>query len=159
MTTATQLATIAQPCDDDAYWTQHISTLEVPRTPTGALNLKVQWSQFWNIWQNAAIRTLLYRMARLVPRIQMVVDINPRTKLSLRKRLVRRFYVYRLNMNLLTDCKTEQHSLPSKARNHEEKSLPLQVVPQITEGKLFAIRNNVRMFVPANNVLFLFMHP
>ena len=30
---------------------------------------KVQWSQFWNIWQNAAIRTLTYRMAMLVPRI------------------------------------------------------------------------------------------
>ena len=29
---------------------------------------KVQWSQFWNIWQNAAIRTLLYRMAMLVSR-------------------------------------------------------------------------------------------
>jgi hypothetical protein len=22
----------------------------------------VQWSQFWNIWQNAAIRTLLYKL-------------------------------------------------------------------------------------------------
>ncbi len=23
---------------------------------------RVQWSQFWNIWQNAAIRTFLYKL-------------------------------------------------------------------------------------------------
>jgi hypothetical protein len=40
MTTTPYLATIAQPCDAD-YWTQRISTLKVPRTPTGALNLNV----------------------------------------------------------------------------------------------------------------------
>jgi hypothetical protein len=31
---------------------------------------KMQWSQFWNIWQNAAIRTLLYHMVTLVPFIR-----------------------------------------------------------------------------------------
>jgi hypothetical protein len=69
----------------------HFGVHEPIQTHLVCVDPKVQWSQFWNIWQNAAIRTLLYRMARLVPRIQMVVDINPRTKLSLRKRLVRRF--------------------------------------------------------------------
>ena len=40
MTSAHHLATIAQPCDA-FYWAHHISTLKLPRTPTGALNLNV----------------------------------------------------------------------------------------------------------------------
>src|SRR6266702_2096616 len=57
MKTATQLATTAQPCDA-AYWTQRISTLKVPRTPTGALNLNVDGRHvlsplqgFGQLWQ------------------------------------------------------------------------------------------------------------
>ena len=57
MTTTSHLATIAQPCDAD-YWTQHISTLKVSRTPTGALNLNVNgrhvlgpFQGFGQLWQ------------------------------------------------------------------------------------------------------------
>ena len=57
MTTTQHLATIAQPCDA-AYWTQRISTLKVPRTPTGALNLNVDGRHvlsplqgFGQLWQ------------------------------------------------------------------------------------------------------------
>jgi hypothetical protein len=57
MTTTSHLATIAQPCDA-ANWTQHISPLKVPRTPTGALNLNVEGRHvldplqgFGQLWQ------------------------------------------------------------------------------------------------------------
>jgi hypothetical protein len=52
-----QLTTIAQPYDA-VYWTQHISTLKLPRTPTGALNLNVDGRHvltphqgFGQLWQ------------------------------------------------------------------------------------------------------------
>jgi hypothetical protein len=48
----------------------HFGVHESVETYIICLDAKVQWSQFWNIWQNAAIRTLLYRMAMLVPRIR-----------------------------------------------------------------------------------------
>lgn len=35
---------------------------EPVQTELVLIDPKVQWSQFWNIWQNAAIRTFLYRM-------------------------------------------------------------------------------------------------
>ena len=35
---------------------------EPVQTHIVCLDPKVQWSQFWNIWQNAAIRTVMYRM-------------------------------------------------------------------------------------------------
>jgi hypothetical protein len=43
---------------------------ELVETKIVCIDPKVQWSQFWNTWQNAAIRTLLYRIATLVPRIR-----------------------------------------------------------------------------------------
>ena len=36
---------------------------ESVQTQVICVDPKVQWSQFWNIWQNSAIRTVLYRMA------------------------------------------------------------------------------------------------
>jgi hypothetical protein len=47
----------------------HFGVHEPIQTRMVCVDPKVQWSQFWNIWHNAAIRTFLYRMARLVPRI------------------------------------------------------------------------------------------
>jgi len=47
----------------------HFGVHEPIQTQIVCVDPKVQWSQFWNIWQNAAIRTLLYRMARFVPRL------------------------------------------------------------------------------------------
>jgi hypothetical protein len=41
------------------------------------IDAKVQWSQFWNIWQNAAIRTLMYHMSMLVPGIRKRVHSRP----------------------------------------------------------------------------------
>jgi hypothetical protein len=47
----------------------HFGVHEPIQTQIVCVDPKVQWSQFWNLWQNAAIRTLLYRMTRLVPRM------------------------------------------------------------------------------------------
>jgi hypothetical protein len=52
----------------------HFGVYEPVETNIMCLDAKVQWSQFWNIWQNAAIRTLLYRMATLVPPIRKMVQ-------------------------------------------------------------------------------------
>jgi hypothetical protein len=40
----------------------HFGALEPVQTHVVCIDPSVQWSQFWNIWQNAAIRTFLYRM-------------------------------------------------------------------------------------------------
>jgi hypothetical protein len=40
----------------------HFGVNEPVQTRVVCIDPKVQWSQFWNIWQNAAIRTFLYRM-------------------------------------------------------------------------------------------------
>ena len=40
----------------------HFDVSEPVQTRVVCLDPKVQWSQFWNIWQNASIRTVLYRM-------------------------------------------------------------------------------------------------
>jgi hypothetical protein len=48
----------------------HIGVHEPVETHIVCIDPKVQWSQFWNIWQNAAIRTLLYSIATLAPRIR-----------------------------------------------------------------------------------------
>ena len=62
---------------EDVFWQHTLVALaaqfgvhELVETLIVCVDPKVQWSQFWNIWQNAAIRTLLYRMATLVPRIR-----------------------------------------------------------------------------------------
>ena len=41
----------------------HYDVSEPVQTRIVCLDRKVQWSQFWNVWQNASIRTVLYRMA------------------------------------------------------------------------------------------------
>ena len=46
----------------------HFGVHEPIQTQIVCIDPKVQWSQFWNIWQNAAIRTLMYRIATLVSR-------------------------------------------------------------------------------------------
>jgi hypothetical protein len=48
-----------------AHFGEHFESVE---THVVCLDPNVQWSQFWNIWQNAAIRTLLYREVTLLPR-------------------------------------------------------------------------------------------
>jgi hypothetical protein len=50
-----------------AHFSEEYESVE---THISCIDPKVQWSQFWNIWQNAAIRTLLYHMVTLVPRIR-----------------------------------------------------------------------------------------
>lgn len=42
----------------------HFGVHEPIETHIVCIDPKVQWPQFWNIWQNAAIRTLIYRVAR-----------------------------------------------------------------------------------------------
>jgi len=41
----------------------HYDVSEPVQTRIVCLDRKVQWSQFWNVWQNASIRTVLYRIA------------------------------------------------------------------------------------------------
>lgn len=48
----------------------HFGVHEPVETDVVCLDPRVQWSQFWNIWHNAAIRTLLYRLASLLPRLR-----------------------------------------------------------------------------------------
>lgn len=40
----------------------HFDVSEPVQTRVVCLDPKVQWSQFWNVWQNASIRTVMYRM-------------------------------------------------------------------------------------------------
>jgi len=40
----------------------HFGVNEPVQTQVVCVDPRVQWSQFWNIWQNAAIRTFLYKM-------------------------------------------------------------------------------------------------
>jgi hypothetical protein len=40
----------------------HFGVVEPVQTHVVCIDPRVQWSQCWNIWQNAAIRTFLYRM-------------------------------------------------------------------------------------------------
>ena len=40
----------------------HFGVKEPVQTQVVCVDPKVQWSQFWNIWQNAAIHTVMYRM-------------------------------------------------------------------------------------------------
>ena len=40
----------------------HFDVNEPVQTRVVCVDPKVQWSQFWNIWQNAAIRTVMYHM-------------------------------------------------------------------------------------------------
>jgi hypothetical protein len=40
----------------------HFGVNEPVQTQLVCIDPGVQWSQFWNIWQNAAIRTVMYRM-------------------------------------------------------------------------------------------------
>ena len=40
----------------------HFGVHEAVQTQVVCVDPRVQWSQFWNVWQNAAIRTVLYRM-------------------------------------------------------------------------------------------------
>jgi hypothetical protein len=66
---------------ENLFWQQtlvalaaHFGVHEPIETHIVCLDPKVQWSKFWNIWQNAAIRTLLYRMATFVSRIHKRTD-------------------------------------------------------------------------------------
>ena len=54
---------------ENAFWRRTLSALaahfgvEAPvQMQVTCVDPKVQWSQFWNIWQNATIRTVMYRM-------------------------------------------------------------------------------------------------
>jgi hypothetical protein len=49
-----------------ALFGEHFESVE---THVVCIDPRVQWSQFWNIWHNAAIRTLLYSLAMLIPGI------------------------------------------------------------------------------------------
>ena len=40
----------------------HFGVNELVQTRIVCVDRRVQWSQFWNIWQNAAIHTVMYRM-------------------------------------------------------------------------------------------------
>jgi hypothetical protein len=40
----------------------HFGVNDPVQTQIKCIDPGVQWSQFWNIWQNAAIRTVMYRM-------------------------------------------------------------------------------------------------
>ena len=40
----------------------HFGVVEPVQTHVVCIDPRIQWSQFWNIWQNAAIRMVLYRM-------------------------------------------------------------------------------------------------
>jgi hypothetical protein len=40
----------------------HFGVAEPVQTHVVCIDPRIQWSQFWNIWQNAAIRTFLYRV-------------------------------------------------------------------------------------------------
>jgi hypothetical protein len=40
----------------------HYDVSEPVQTRVVLVDRKVQWSQFWNVWQNASIRTVFYRM-------------------------------------------------------------------------------------------------
>ena len=40
----------------------YIGAAEPVQTHVVCIDPAVQWSQFWNIWYNAAIRTFLYRL-------------------------------------------------------------------------------------------------
>jgi hypothetical protein len=42
----------------------HFGVLEPVQTHVVCIDPSVQWSQFWNIWQNAAIRTILLAQRR-----------------------------------------------------------------------------------------------
>jgi hypothetical protein len=41
----------------------HFGVNEPVQTRVVCVDPRVQWSQFWNIWQNATIRTVMYRMS------------------------------------------------------------------------------------------------
>ena len=62
---------------ENIFWQQtlvalaaHFGVHEPIETDVVCLDPRVQWAQFWNIWQNAAIRTLVYRVATLLPRLR-----------------------------------------------------------------------------------------
>ena len=66
---------------ENKFWEQTLSALaahfgvhEPVRTRIVCIDPQVQWSQFWNIWQNSTIRTVLYWMATpfLAIRAQMI---------------------------------------------------------------------------------------
>ena len=55
---------------EDAFWQHTLKALgtrlgvdepvEISKT---CLDPKLQWAQFWNVWQNGLIRTVLYKVA------------------------------------------------------------------------------------------------
>ena len=54
---------------EDRFWqyilkalAAHFGVTEPVQTQVVCIDPRVQWSQFWNIWQNAAIRTVFYRL-------------------------------------------------------------------------------------------------
>jgi hypothetical protein len=54
---------------ENAFWQRTLTSLaahfgveEPVQTQVVCVDPNVQWSRFWNIWQNATIRTVLYRM-------------------------------------------------------------------------------------------------
>ena len=55
---------------EDAFWKHtlkglaaHIGVDEPVEVSKNCLDPKVQWTQFWNVWQNGLIRTVLYKVA------------------------------------------------------------------------------------------------
>jgi uncharacterized protein DUF1990 len=62
---------------EDSFWQHtlgalaaHFGVHALVETQIVCIDPKVQWSQFWNIWYNAAIRTLLYHVVPFVPRMR-----------------------------------------------------------------------------------------
>ncbi len=58
----------------------HFGVVEPVQTHIVCIDASVQWSQFWNIWQNAAIRTFLYRMLTQVRWVLKYVSRGASTK-------------------------------------------------------------------------------
>lgn len=54
----------------------HFGVAEPVQTHVVCIDPRVQWSQFWNIWQNAAIRTVLYRV--LTPLRWLLTSVSHR---------------------------------------------------------------------------------
>jgi hypothetical protein len=55
---------------EDAFWQHtlkalaaHFGVTEQVETSKNCLDPKLQWAQFWNVWQNGLIRTVLYKIA------------------------------------------------------------------------------------------------
>jgi len=68
----------------------HFGVGEPVQTTCVCIDPRVQWSQFWNIWQNAAIRTVLYRM--LTPLRWLLASVSHRASTARAHEMAERTY-------------------------------------------------------------------